>query len=78
MYLVGWFAAGFILASIAMHVARQSRRERDAPPAQPSLLVSALVAAVLLYAARSKPDHPQPALAAEETAPAEAAGGPSF
>jgi len=78
MYLVGWFAVGFILASMAMHVARQSRRERDATPAQASLLVSALVAAVLLYAARSKADRPQPAPAAEETPPAEAAGGPSY
>lgn len=65
MYLVGWFAAGFILASIAMYIGRQWRRDRDPSSDPPSLLATALAAALLLYAARSSPNN-TPSVAAPE------------
>src|SRR6202035_2599315 len=68
MYLVGWFAVGFIVASIVMYVGRQWRRDRAEAVEQPSLLAAVLAAALLLYAARSSPNN-APATPAPETAP---------
>jgi hypothetical protein len=70
MHLVGWFAVGFVLASFAMQVARQWRRDRNRSTEQPGLLATALAAAVPLYAARSSPAGPPSAPAAPAAPPA--------
>jgi hypothetical protein len=54
MYLVGWFAVAFILASAAMYVGRQWRIGHNAE--EPSLLATTLAAALLLHAARAAGD----------------------
>src|SRR5450631_4153866 len=55
MYLTSWFAVGFVLACVALNVIRRwtARRERATARERSSLAVTALAAAMLLYAPRS-------------------------